>query len=114
MTTAPANVEVTPESAEPAEAPQPTMAEAEPQATIPSSPAAAESPQPTDTSITPARVFLDRIGLIEKIAPIRDLNREIKLEHPQLDSLYSFIENDPEINKRFLKFANAAWFNSRI
>jgi HD-like signal output (HDOD) protein len=114
MTPAPAHLEEEPRSSEPSEAPQVTVMEPESVPAAPASPGRDESAQPTQVSATPARLFLDRIGLIEKMAPIRDLNREIKLEHPQLDNLYSAVENDPEIHKRFLKFANAAWFNSRI
>src|SRR5438034_28649 len=76
----------------------------------------AETPtEPTEQGpATPARLFLDRIGLIEKMAPLRELNQEIRLEHPALDNLFHVVESSPEILKRFLKFANGAWFNSRV
>jgi HD-like signal output (HDOD) protein len=63
---------------------------------------------------SPAVEFLNRIGLIEKMAPIRLLNREIRQEHPQLDELYKIIEASTDLTKRFLKFANSPWFNSRV
>jgi HD-like signal output (HDOD) protein len=58
--------------------------------------------------------FLNRIGLIEKMAPLRLLNQEMRQEHPQMDELYRIVEATPEITKRFLKIANSPWFNSRL
>jgi HD-like signal output (HDOD) protein len=63
---------------------------------------------------SPARAFLDHTGLIQKLAPIRELNQQMRLEHPQMDNLYRVVEESPELLKRFLKFANSSWFNSRI
>jgi HD-like signal output (HDOD) protein len=76
---------------------------------------AALTESPHGLTPTPAaRQFLDRLGLIEKMAPLRQLNQEIRSDHPQMDELYRVIEESPEFSKRFLKFANGAWFNSRI
>lgn len=63
---------------------------------------------------SPARDFLNRLGMVERLAPIGELNRELQLEHPNLDNLYRAIESSPDVLKRFLKFANSSWFNSRI
>src|SRR5687767_4871152 len=63
---------------------------------------------------TPARKFLDRLGMIDRLAPIGEMNNEIRLEHPNLENLYRAIEASPDLLKRFLKFANSSWFNSRV
>ena len=68
------------------------------------------SPQAPSAAIE----FLNRMGLVNKMAPVRALNAEMRQEHPQLDELYNQIEASPDITKRFLKFANSSWFNSRI
>jgi HD-like signal output (HDOD) protein len=63
---------------------------------------------------TPAREFLDRVGMIDRLSAIGEMNNEIRLEHPNLENLYRVIESSPDLLKRFLKFANSSWFNSRI
>jgi HD-like signal output (HDOD) protein len=63
---------------------------------------------------SPAREFLNRLGLLERLSPVGEVNREIRVEHPQFDNLYRTIEGSPDLLKRFLKFANSSWFNSRI
>lgn len=63
---------------------------------------------------TPAREFLAKQGFFEKLGPLRALNTEMRLETPQMAELFPTIEADPEILKRFLKFANGGWFNTRI
>jgi HD-like signal output (HDOD) protein len=64
---------------------------------------------------TPARLFLDKLGLVEKLTPLRELNRQMSLEHPQFDQeLFNAIDENPSVAKRFLKLANGSWFNSRI
>ena len=63
---------------------------------------------------SPARLFLDKLGIIENMAILRELNQEYRLEHPGMDNIYKAIEQSPELLKRFLKFANSSWFSSRI
>lgn len=58
--------------------------------------------------------FLNRMGLIDKMAPVRALNKQIRLDHPQMDELFTTIQASADLTKRFLKFANSPWFNSRI
>src|SRR5436853_7531921 len=67
-----------------------------------------------DKSAEVAAQFLNRVGLIEKMSPLRLLNQEMRQEHPQMDELYKIVEATPEITKRFLKIANSPWFNSRL
>lgn len=63
---------------------------------------------------TPAREFLAKQGLLDNLGPLRALNTEMRLEVPQMAELFPAIESDPEALKRFLKFANGGWFNTRI
>src|SRR5947209_2668998 len=113
------NLDLTPRATEPVDAESaPAAAPAEELSIEAQMAKAFETPAPSSEStdgrpVSPAREFLNRIGLIERSAPIGELNREIKLEAPLLDSLYQAVEGDPETMKRFLKFANGAWFNSR-
>src|SRR4051812_15570002 len=73
----------------------------------------AEQHQPQRSS-SAAIEFINRVGLIEKMSPLRTLNQEMRLDHPQMDELYKIVEATPEITKRFLKIANSPWFNSRL
>jgi HD-like signal output (HDOD) protein len=116
MSTAAPNIEIPPTSPEAAE-PQLTPTQPAPELSVEDqmANAFAEPAHPAeDKPASPAREFLNRIRLIEKMAPVLDLNREIWEEAPRLDSVYQSVEGDPETTKRFLKFANGAWFNSRI
>ncbi|HUS34404.1 MAG TPA: HDOD domain-containing protein [Verrucomicrobiae bacterium] len=81
----------------------------------PVSAAEIDSEASTETkTATPAREFLDRLGMIDRMLPIAEVNQEIRLEHPNFENLYRGIEASPDLLKRFLKFANSSWFNSRI
>lgn len=68
----------------------------------------------SEPSANPARDFLHATGLLEKFAPVKTLNEQFQTEHPQFTDLFPVLEADPELLKRFLKFANGGWFNSRI
>lgn len=72
------------------------------------------TPSASSPASAAAIEFLNRMGLINKMAAVRVLNGEMRQEHPQLDELYNLVEGSPDITKRFLKFANSPWFNSRI
>src|SRR5258705_9290184 len=112
MTPFAANLDLTPRSAPPAEDMQLTAVQSKTEVSSDSASAPAE--RSDEGQPTAARLFLDRLGLIEKMGPIRELNQEIRLEHPQMDNLYQEVESRPELLKRFLKFANSSWFNSRV
>jgi HD-like signal output (HDOD) protein len=58
--------------------------------------------------------FLTRISLVEKLASLKPLNEQFQSDNPQFQELFPVIEADPELLKRFLKFSNCGWFNSRI
>lgn len=63
---------------------------------------------------TPAGEFLTRTGLLEKLISLKPLNEQFQTENPQFQELFPVIEADAELLKRFLKFSNCGWFNSRI
>lgn len=68
--------------------------------------------QPVPT--IPVAEFLARTALIEKLAPIKPLNEQFQSDNPQFQELFPVIEADAELLRRFLKFSNCGWFNSRI
>lgn len=80
-------------------------------------PIATEADAPVDaeqTKANPAAEFLARAGLVAKLEPLKTLNKEFQTDHPHFDDLFKIIEADPVLLKRFLKFANGGWYNSRI
>ncbi len=79
---------------------------------VESAPAPEVPEQPPEQS--PAQEFLTKAGLFEKLGPLRLLNDEMRQPHPHLEDLFPLIEASPDLLKRFLKFANGGWFNTRV
>jgi HD-like signal output (HDOD) protein len=68
---------------------------------------------PVDPS-DPALEFLNSTGVLPKLIALRTLNTEFRKDHPSFDEVFKAIEADPDLLKRFLKFANGGWFSSRV
>src|ERR1044071_917759 len=99
MTQAAENVDSSPGSSVPVEEPQTPAVQPE-TPVIDSLAAAIDQAERTEeiakqNPASPARAFLDRIGLIQKLAPIRELNQQMRLEHPQMENLYRVVEESP-------------------
>lgn len=73
-----------------------------------------QNPDEFAVSTPSAREFLDRTGLVQKLAMLKNLNEQFQTENPQCQEMFPVIESDPELLKRFLKFSNGGWFQSRI
>lgn len=89
--------------------------------TAETSPAASESPEiqaeeapQQQVELSPALEFLSRAGLMQKLEPLRILNLEMRKENPNVQELFPLIEENADFLKRYLKFANGGWFNTRV